>query len=484
MNSSQHRKTIAAFFVVLVLAGLATTSLAASVAPPSPWRVESMEGGPPVTLLAEDRDVFHYVSPPKRSAVMGAQSATINVNYLANVTNYYGYYCDPWDPSARAAFQYAVDIWETLITSAVPIEINACWTDELPSIALGSAGAHSLLLHAPTNTWYQVALANAIAGSDQFPGTVDIEAQFNRTFAWYYGTDGNTPSGQYDFVSVVVHEICHGLGFGGSMRVSGGQGSWGLGSPPAPYIYDRFAVNGSGKSLLNTNLFPNPSAALAAQLQGDAVYFNGLNATAANGVGPPKLYAPTTWKTGSSYSHLDEIYNGTADALMTYSLGTAEAVHRPGPVTLGMMRDLGWVTADVWPDLSIAKEVVGDRTPAPGDPVTFTLTIANVGTGKAASVVVSDTLPSDIQSPSWDTTLPGVSVIGGTYLWQLPDMDVGATGVITVYGTINPGLPSDYTLWNTAETDTATYEAVGDNNWSIVQVGGEHLMIPLLLGDY
>ena len=40
---------------------------------------------------------------------------------------------------------------------------------------------------------------------------------------WYFGTDGSTPFSQYDFVSVVMHEIAHGLNFAGSMRVSSGR---------------------------------------------------------------------------------------------------------------------------------------------------------------------------------------------------------------------------------------------------------------------
>ena len=39
------------------------------------------------------------------------------------------------------------------------------------------------------------------------------------------------------------------------------------------FIYDRFAVNGSGQALLNTALFPNPSAALAAEHPDRMAYF-------------------------------------------------------------------------------------------------------------------------------------------------------------------------------------------------------------------
>ena len=166
---------------------------------------------------------------------------------------------------------------------------------------------------------------------------------------------------------------------------------------------------------------------------------------------------------------------------MTYSLGSAESEHSPGPVTLGILRDLGWVTIEDWPDLSVVKRVVGTPTPLPGDPITFTLSIENVGTDTAASVTVSDTLSGDIQSPSWSTSFSGVSVIGGPYVWELPDLEAGAAGVITVTGIINPGLPSGFSIWNTVEIDTSTFEPVTDNNQSTALVGGYYLALPFLV---
>src|SRR3972149_6150390 len=106
-------------------------------------------------------------------------------------------------------------------------------------------------------------------------------------------------------------------------------GCWGT----YPGIYDRFTENGIGTPLLS---FPNNSKALGDQLISGSVYFDGANADAANGGAPAKLYAPGTWSQGSSYSHLDTIFDGTANALMTYSIAPGESVHSPGPVTLGI----------------------------------------------------------------------------------------------------------------------------------------------------
>jgi hypothetical protein len=55
------------------------------------------------------------------------------------------------------------------------------------------------------------------------------------------------------------------------------------------------------------------------------------------------MYAPSTWAPGSSYSHLDySTFNNTANQLMVYAFSAGEAAHDPGPVTKGLLKDLGW----------------------------------------------------------------------------------------------------------------------------------------------
>jgi hypothetical protein len=231
----------------------------------------------------------------------------------------------------------------------VVIEVDATWAPLGGSI-LGQAGATGTPANFPgaplPDVKYPIALANALAGIDLNGGTAEIDATFNSTFPdWYFGTDGGTPFSDWDFASVVLHELGHGLGFFGSMYVglpvcAVGDGCWGRGGS-LPYVYDLFAENGSGQVLWTD--FPNNSPALASQLLSDNLFFNGPNANAANGSLPPKLYAPGTWQGGSSYSHLDEaFFNGTPNALMTPVINNGEARHHPGSVTLGMFSDMGW----------------------------------------------------------------------------------------------------------------------------------------------
>ncbi len=127
------------------------------------------------------------------------------------------------------AFRYAAQLWASHLESAVQIRV-AARMDPLGGDALGAilgfAGpitSHRDFVNAPVaGTWYPQALANSLAGVDVAPGADDITATFNSDVDngvvlgpanWYYGLDAAPPPGQVDFVTVVLHELGHGLGF-------------------------------------------------------------------------------------------------------------------------------------------------------------------------------------------------------------------------------------------------------------------------------
>jgi len=330
-------------------------TIAAVDAPP---QAKIMDGvyRPPVVLRADPNISTHRVPAPVHAlSSQGIQNANITIYYIpAGEQDFYGEDCFAWPSAAQTAFTYAASIWETLIHSPVTIVIHACWAD-LGAGYLGYGGVDNYRRDfpgAPTpNTWYPAALANALAGSDLSPAQPDMHLAYNQAMGdeWYFGTDG-IPGAKYDFVSVVLHEIAHGLGFAGTMWVSSGVGEWGFGSGTiSPDSYDRFTEDGSGTALLNTVSYPNPSTALAVALTSDNVWFDGSHANAANGGGRVKLYAPSSWSPGSSYSHLDEIFNNTENSLMTYSLSKGASEHSPGPVTMGILRDIGWPSGENTP---------------------------------------------------------------------------------------------------------------------------------------
>jgi hypothetical protein len=280
---------------------------------------------------------YDHFTPPPADFVPGAErDVIISVDY------------NGFTPNAQAAFQYAVDLWAATLTSDLPIQIEANW-ENIGGGVLGFAGAANYFINfagAPeANTYYPAALADKIAGFDQDPGAYDITCTFNSGTNWYFGTDGNPGGGQYDFVTVVLHELGHGLGVVGSPTVDNGIGFWQFGQPG---IYDVFVENGAGTWIYNFN---NGTTSLANQLTSDNLFWNGSVAVGNNSGIEPKLFAPDSWNGGSSYSHLDEgtYPPGTGDNLMTPFLAPGEAIHDVGPIILGLLEDIGWTVGQPEP---------------------------------------------------------------------------------------------------------------------------------------
>jgi hypothetical protein len=331
---SAPRRTWSAPSPRLLVAALLVVPLVLASAGRAPGGEDAHDGH--AGLLADRTNRFTRVVPDPDALWLQSILATILVDYVGFEAF----------PDAQAAFQHAVNIWAATISSPVPIRVRAEFAT-LPPNVLGSAGARWSVrdfANAPApNTWYPIALANKLAGFDLLPAEYDVTATFASNLTeWYFGTDGYPPANRFDFVTVVLHELGHGLGFAGSMRVQTGIGSWGH-ETPFPSIYDRFTVNGSGQALLNTALFPNYSTTLAAQLQSNNLFWSSAGTAAS----PPRIYAPGSWAQGSSYSHLNEATYppGNVNSLMTPFLGFAEAIHVPGPLTTAIFTDMGWELA-------------------------------------------------------------------------------------------------------------------------------------------
>lgn len=258
------------------------------------------------------------------------ECATINVNYIG------------FTPEAEAAFQAAVDIWEAALQTNVDIEVEANWTT-LDEGVLGSAGPNTIWTDfsgAPEDHFYPSALADQLHGNDLDPGEPDIVTNFNSEFDWYLGTDGNPPGDQFDLLSVVLHELGHGLGFISTKDYDDGEGSLGFGG--TPYTYDTFLTLGaSGDELLN--IF-NPFD-LGDALTSENVFSNSPSATFALGGVSPQHFAPIDYAPGSSISHWDEsaFPAGDINSLMSPQIGPGEGILDPGPITLGLFEDIGWV---------------------------------------------------------------------------------------------------------------------------------------------
>ncbi len=277
-----------------------------------------------------------------------------------------------YDPSfleeAKPAFEQAIRIWSYLLQSSVAIRIHA----KRDSFSMGpnilaQAYATNFFVDPSDFTYYPVALAEAKRVQELNGVNSDIEVIVDSRYdaLWYYGSDGITPPGKYDFLTVMMHELAHGFGFAHSFSDTLGIGRRGVGPPPLlPMIFDKFCGVGptypNANNLLISPNYPDSSAALSQQLRSNNIHFVGRNTWEMRDTSvPAKLYAPPAWKRGSSLSHLDSLMYGTPgnrNSLMVPYRNKAEAVHSPGEIGLEMLEDLGWWTNRI---ITFTKPVAG-----------------------------------------------------------------------------------------------------------------------------
>jgi hypothetical protein len=195
------------------------------------------------------------------------------------------------------AFTYAANIWGQTLTSAVPIVIDARFTPlacTATGAVLGSAGATQVFADFPgqlkAGTLYSYALANKLYGSEisDAPGA-QINANFNADLgkpgcltgtSFYLGLDTNHGA-NIDFVTVLLHEMGHGVGF--QTFTSGLSGAQLAGYPS---VWDHYLLDNTTNKLWvdMTNAERRTSA-----LRPSGLSWTGPRVTAA----APKVLTPT-----------------------------------------------------------------------------------------------------------------------------------------------------------------------------------------------
>ena len=247
--------------------------------------------------------------------------------------------------NAKSAFLYAVSIYENLISSDIPIKVRAEW-QSMGSSTLAHSTPSSFYKNFDgarlSDVYYPVALVEKLSGREMNGSEADIVCTFNSNMDWYLGTNGNGPSSQYDFVTVALHEIVHGLGFSGFYDVNNGSGDLNN-SQHLPSIYDWYIYR-NNIQVCDHDHFERPSAALK-----DALQSGELNVKANDGSDVLKVYSPKTWNNGTSIYHYNEsgFDKNDANALMTPFIFKGEAIHYPGDKTLQILADLGWKSLSI-----------------------------------------------------------------------------------------------------------------------------------------
>jgi len=274
-------------------------------------------------------------------------------------------------------FRHAAKIWEAVIDSNVTITVEAQFnplTCTSTQAVLGSAGTntvHRNFSNAPfSNTWYAASLANSRAGSD-LSSSADISATFNSDIDnnnsclnntnWYYGLDGIRPAGStIELLTVVLHEIGHGLGFQTFVNLSTGA--------KFNNFNDAYMLNLEDHSLGKTWDQLNNTGRLTSSTDTADLHWTGANVTALAGnysggvnQGHIRLYAPGTLSLGSSVSHFS---NAVAPNELMEPFDTGP---KTGPgLALPLLKDIGWFTIT---DASPVIAVLGDQAAQDGETI-------------------------------------------------------------------------------------------------------------------
>jgi hypothetical protein len=326
------------------------------------------------------------------------------------------------------AFTYAADLWGARLSSSVTILVQAKMdpqTCTASSAILGSAGTVTVFrdfANAPAaGTWYCQALANARSGVDQDPTTPDISATFNSNLngsagclggrKWYYGYDSTPPGSDIDFISVVTHEIGHGLGFQTFVSQSGVKFSGyndqymikldQLGATPSTYSTmsdaQRAAANIADPNLrwMGANV--------------DA-YAAGIPLTGGFSGTHVRMHAPNPYVAGSSVSHFSTAVTPNEIMEPSYT-GPNHNIE----LTLQLFKDEGWtIIGGCSPNVTTVNDV--DTLTVHRQASTFEIKVKVANTGGFAATNVTATMYG---GPAW----LGISDPNGTY----PDLASGAS---------------------------------------------------------
>ncbi|PVZ69710.1 Ig-like domain-containing protein [Pelagibaculum spongiae] len=312
-------------------------------------------------------------------------------------------------------FEKAAEMWASNLGVKIDVVVDARFEPQSCSSSqavLGSASAVNVFADFPNaplaSTYYHSALANTLAGIDLAPGQADILARFNSSIDnnndclnnrnWYYGFDGRS-GGNIDFLSVVLHEMGHGLGFSTFVNKYAGSRFMGKDDTYMARLYD--AVQGlSWTQMSNQQRQTSMTSNGGLQWSGEVAIERArikLNSGVA-GDGKVRMYAPTTLVGGSSVSHFDTVLS--PDELMEPFIGSAV---QNLFLSVGLFQDIGWplfYDVDVqlnWVDPAQSNRLLNSKISQPGKPFTLSLQMNNQGDDQATGQVVEIRLPQGLQ---------------------------------------------------------------------------------------
>ncbi len=275
-----------------------------------------------------------------------------------------------WTGAAQQAMQSAVDRIASELNGPVPVRISACWvTPDEEDTFLAAAAPLDVGFKSPgdvpfypagsrvvpgvrePNTLYPSATAAQAAGTDfcaLFSGDceqADVAILFSADSPWSFSLGDEPTPGQFDFVTVAMHELTHGLGFAALsvLRVPDAQ----PGEPPVEFfpLPDAYSntwlrVRNAANPLQGAEPFweLSESQRVLAVTANFGVVFD-FEYISGGVTRVPYVHSPNPFEPGSSLSHFNEATE--FDELMVPSVRSNRRRRALG-VAAGVLDRAGW----------------------------------------------------------------------------------------------------------------------------------------------
>lgn len=247
--------------------------------------------------------------------------------------------------SVQKVVEAAFSVWDKILISPVPIYIHVYW-EPMSGGTLASAGSDRVYKNfenAPLrDVWYPSALADALSGRSINGDNPDIVLKINSNAEWNLDYEGPQNFRYYDMLSVMIHEIAHGIGFMSSFEMNGStRVKWGIQN--LPFIYDRYITDQAGNGLVNNRFYTNDSEALLKEVTERNIFFEVDSGQYSRQ--RPRLHTEIPFSAGASLSHISNsqpAQTDSRDRLMLPTLSLGARYHFPGNGILAILFQMGW----------------------------------------------------------------------------------------------------------------------------------------------
>ncbi|MCG7592814.1 Ig-like domain-containing protein [Mycobacterium sp. PSTR-4-N] len=268
----------------------------------------------------------------------GVTRAQVLINHGAVTFEFhYKVGAEHWTPDRQAALERVADNITEYLRVYAPVtlvyRVDGAEDPEATWLAAASSG----LTSDDPGFWPTIVQNKLITGVDANGSKADGYIEWNFGFPTAIGDV--VTGDDYDFTSIVMHELMHSFGFNGAVGAPGSNGdrrSWST--------WDQLLVDADGTTLISADFTWRETSDGYLLGADGGVKFGGAHAVDAYGK-PVPVYSPSTWSSGSSVYHLDtDTFTGDNFQLMNHRIKAKGdlGVRELSAIEIGILRDLGY----------------------------------------------------------------------------------------------------------------------------------------------